>query len=70
MKKHTAIGLVLFVALMGINSAVWSGSVTVPNTFTGGTKAMASEVNDNFNAVANEVNDNDSRIAALEAAFA
>ena len=70
MNKHMLIRLVLIVALIGINSDVWAGSVLVPYSFAGGTKAMASEVNSNFNALATEVNDNDSRIAALEAAIA
>ena len=39
-----------------------AGSVTVPNTFVGGTSASASEVNANFDAIKAEVDDNDSRI--------
>lgn len=39
-----------------------AGSVTVPNTFTGGTTASAAEVNANFDAVKSAVDDNDVRI--------
>ncbi len=41
-----------------------AGPVTVPNTFTSGTTARASEVNGNFSAVETAVNDNDVRISA------
>lgn len=44
-----------------------AGPVTVPNTFTAGTTAQASQVNDNFTAVKAAVDDNDARIAVLEA---
>lgn len=39
-----------------------AGSITVPNTFTGGTTASAAEVNANFDAVKSAVDDNDARI--------
>jgi len=52
----------LFVLVAG------ASELTVPNTFSAGTTAVASEVNDNFSAVADAVNDNDGRIAALEGA--
>lgn len=44
-----------------------AGDLTVPNTFTAGTPAVASEVNANFDAVETEVDDNDARISDLEA---
>lgn len=59
------------VLVTGLASAVfmisitWAGNVTIPNTFTSGTPAVAAEVNANFSAVATEINDNDSRISAL-----
>ncbi len=42
--------------------------VTIPNEFVGGTAAVASEVNANFDAVATSVDDNASDIDALQAA--
>ncbi|MGD9009348.1 MAG: hypothetical protein PVG41_15595, partial [Desulfobacteraceae bacterium] len=44
--------------------------MSIPNTFTSDTKAVAFEVNANFDAVQTGINDNDSRIAALEEAIA
>jgi hypothetical protein len=46
---------------------VLAGSVTIPNSFTSGSAALAAEVNANFDAVKSAVDDNDSRIAALVA---
>lgn len=43
-------------------SQLMAGSVTVPNTFTGGTTASASEVNANFGALKTAVDDNDARV--------
>lgn len=51
---------VVFVLLTG---PAWAGSVTIPNTFTSGTKAMAADVNANFSAVKSAVDDNDTRIS-------
>ena len=42
----------------------WAGNVTIPNTFTDGTAAVAAEVNANFSALEAEVDDNDARITA------
>ncbi len=47
---------------LGAIGTVTAGNVTIPNTFSSGTPAVAAEVNANFNALATEVNDNDSRI--------
>ena len=44
------------------SSAVLATDVTIPNTFTSGTAAVAAEVNDNFTAVKTAVDDNDGRI--------
>jgi hypothetical protein len=43
-----------------------AGSLDVPHTFTGGTPALAGQVNANFNSVETAVNDNHARISALE----
>ncbi len=47
---------------LGAIGTATAGNVTIPNTFSSGTPAVAAEVNANFNALATEVNDNDSRI--------
>lgn len=62
--------LVAALIMAGTMGVVNAAEVAVPNTFTGGTRAVAAEVNANFSAIATEVNDNHSRIAALEAAVA
>lgn len=54
---------VVFVLMTG---PVWAGSVTIPNTFTSGTKAIAADVNANFNAVKSAVDDNDTRLSNVE----
>jgi hypothetical protein len=53
------LGLMLMMMYAGMANA---GQVTVPNTFTSGTKARAAEVNANFTALEQGVNDNDARI--------
>lgn len=53
------IGMVL--CLFGSTFSI-AGEITIPNTFTAGTPAKASEVNDNFSAVKIAVDDNNSRI--------
>lgn len=46
-------------------SFVCAEPVTVPNTFSAGTSAKASEVNANFTALANEINANKADVALL-----
>lgn len=43
-----------------------ASDLTIPNSFTAGTSAVAAEVNANFTAVETAVDDNDSRITTLE----
>ncbi len=61
------------VAGLGITLAVagvaWAAQLTIPHSFTSGQKALAAQVNANFNAVSTAVNDHESRLAALEAAL-
>lgn len=45
-----------------LSGAATAGNVTIPNTFTSNTKAVASEVNDNFTAVKTAVDDNQTQI--------
>lgn len=62
MKTYTTILTLLTVFL---TSTAIAGNVTIPNTFSSGTKAVAAEVNDNFTAVKNAVDDNQSQIDNL-----
>lgn len=63
-KSYKALIGGLIVATFGHNIATAS-ELTIPNSFTAGTPARASEVNQNFDATATAVNDNDSRITTL-----
>ena len=47
-------------------TSVYSGTVTIPNTFKPGTPARAADVNANFSAIATAVNDTATDIATLE----
>lgn len=51
------------VSIIGVAAA---DQITVPNQFSAGTLARASEVNENFSALAVESNAQDARIATLE----
>jgi hypothetical protein len=60
--------LLPFVALLCASAQ--AGSLDVPHTFTGGTPAVAGQVNANFSSVETAVNDNHARIAELESLVA
>lgn len=60
--------VVLFASLVTTSS--FAGEVVVPNEFAAGTRAVAADVNANFNAVETAINDNNSRIASLESGLA
>lgn len=68
-KKLVAAVFGCSLAMLGSSVAV-AGSVTIPNTFTSGTPAVAGDVNDNFTAVKTAVDDNDARVTELETALA
>ena len=57
------ISLLLFVLLVSAASSA-QAQVTIPNTFSDGTPALASEVNANFQALASAVNASDCATAA------
>jgi hypothetical protein len=61
--------VIVLIVLSALTSWAWAGALTVPNSFTSGTAAVAAEVNDNFTAVKTAVDDNDNRITANEAAI-
>jgi hypothetical protein len=58
--------ILLSLSLMLGAGATWAGDLTVPNTFTGGTQALAADVNANFDAVEAAVDDNNSRITTAQ----
>ena len=64
--KTATLQLTLGTVLLLAGAAAWSGDVTVPNTFTAGTPAVAAEVNANFAAVKSAVDDNNARITSNE----
>ncbi len=59
--------LVVPLALVGIG-VTYASSVATPNTFVGGTMAVASQVNANFAAHAAAINDNDARLDSHDGA--
>ena len=63
MKKFRQSVAALALGLCAIGP-VTAGNVTIPNTFSSGTPAVAAEVNANFSALETAVNDNDGRINA------
>ncbi len=62
---HAAMASLLLVCA----SAASAGNVSIPNTFTAHTPAVATQVNANFGAVATAVNGSATDIAALQAAL-
>jgi hypothetical protein len=59
--------LVLWPGLfLAVSLAAHAGPVGPLKSFSSGTRAIASEVNGNFDAVSTAVNDNDSRVSTLE----
>lgn len=62
----TTQNILFCIALILTAAQSWASNVTIPNTFTSGTPAVASEVNANFSAVKAAVDDNDSRLSNVE----
>jgi len=56
--------LTVLLAAIVASSGLQASRVSIPNTFTSGTKAVAQDVNSNFTAVKSSVDDNDSRITS------
>ena len=59
----------MVVGLLVISTSIHAAGLSVPNTFSSGTPAIAAEVNRNFDAVKTAVDDNDSRITIIESAL-
>ena len=57
---------ILFSLIIIVTVPAVAGQLTIPNTFTAGTPAKASEVNANFNAVKVAVDNNSSRLDSIE----
>lgn len=55
---------VLALALLA-PAIAWSASYTIPNSFTGGTAAVAEDVNANFDDAKTAIDDNDARLDAV-----
>ena len=61
--KHGLLGIVLCLSC----TAVAADVLTIPNSFSANTPAVAADVNANFDAVKASVDDNDNRIQSLQA---
>lgn len=59
-KNITKLSILMAMSLWGNN--LMAGSVTVPNTFSANTPAVAADVNENFTTLADGVNTNDTNI--------
>jgi hypothetical protein len=57
---------VIATVILGTTQTASATDVTIPNTFTAGTAAVAAQVNANFTAVKTAVDDNNTRIGTLE----
>jgi hypothetical protein len=65
--KQSASKKLLLPALLLVSGIATAAPVTIPNTFTSDTPAVAAEVNANFTAVKTAVDDNNARITANKA---
>jgi hypothetical protein len=61
---HSALALLVVPMLAGVLSSPAHAQVTIPNTFTDGTPALASEVNENFQTLAGAVNSSECATSA------
>ena len=66
--KLKSIRNLLIAPLIATSCLIQADTVTIPNTFTANTPAVAAQVNANFTAVKTSVDDNDTRIDDLMAA--
>ena len=69
MKNSNHYHSILLATMITASQAASASNVTIPNTFSADTKAIASEVNDNFTAVKAAIDDNDTRISSITTGF-
>jgi len=62
--KRSIISLATLAVFLVIGGSAEAGQLTIPNSFSSGATASASQVNANFTAVETAVDDNDTRITA------
>jgi len=67
MTKTRCTHILLSLSLLLSTGAAWAGELTVPNEFNAGQRALAADVNANFDEVADQVTDNDARITQAQA---
>jgi len=60
--KSNSLKMSAAISILMLSTAIQAGTVTIPNTFSSGSAAVAQEVNDNFTAIKTAVDDNDSSI--------
>jgi hypothetical protein len=60
--RRAGLRLIASLALLGGAAEVSASELTIPNSFTAGSRASAAQVNQNFQATATAVNDNDANI--------
>jgi hypothetical protein len=60
--KKSLYSMSMAALLASASVTAWASSVTIPNSFTAGSTAVAADANANFDAVAASINDNDARI--------
>lgn len=56
--------------LLAVSTGVSADQVSIPNTFSSGTRAIAADVNENFSLLATESNAQDLRLATVESDLA
>lgn len=56
----------IILGTFGVHTNSMSSEADIPHTFVSGTKAVASEVNENFTAMKTAIDDNNARIAMVE----
>jgi len=61
---------IAIVTTLFFSTSAYAGALTIPNTFTTGTPALAAQVNANFSAAKTAVDDNNTRITANAASAA
>ncbi len=64
-RRKLNIALITLLAYLGTSYPLQASELNIPNQFSGGTRAVAADVNANFDAVATAVNDNQDQLTAI-----